>query len=86
MQQVLNREKISSTESLYFEKNVSSPLIDCVYSLPTKYREVIILYYFEELKIKEMKEILNLKENTIKTRMRKARDILRERLERGAYE
>jgi len=48
--------------------------------LPIKYREVIYLFYFEELPIKEMAAVLEVKENTVKTRLRKAKALLKERL------
>ncbi|PGL70652.1 RNA polymerase sigma factor [Bacillus sp. AFS055030] len=46
-------------------------------SLPTKYRAVIVLRYFEDLKIEEVAEILQESPNTIKTRLYKALEILR---------
>lgn len=46
-------------------------------SLSLKYRSVIILRYFEDLKIEEVAEILNENPNTIKTRLTKALKLLR---------
>lgn len=40
-----------------------------VNNLPLKYRSVIILYYYEDYKIKEISKILNLNESTIKMRL-----------------
>ncbi|MEH7503579.1 RNA polymerase sigma factor [Neobacillus drentensis] len=45
--------------------------------LPTNYRIVIILKFFEDLKIREIAEVLNEKENTIKTRLYKGLKMLR---------
>ncbi|WHY78356.1 RNA polymerase sigma factor [Neobacillus sp. WH10] len=45
--------------------------------LPPKYRTVIILKFFEDLKIREIAEVLNEKENTIKTRLYKGLKMLR---------
>ncbi|CAH2715343.1 RNA polymerase sigma factor SigV [Neobacillus rhizosphaerae] len=45
--------------------------------LPDKYRVVIILKFFEDLKIHEIAEVLNEKENTIKTRLYKGLKMLR---------
>jgi len=45
--------------------------------LPEKYRIVIILKFFEDLKIREIAEVLNEKENTIKTRLYKGLKMLR---------
>lgn len=46
-------------------------------NLPEKYRTVVILRYFEDLKIEEIAEILNENINTIKTRLYKSLKLLR---------
>lgn len=43
-------------------------------NLPIKYREVIYLFYYEELSIKEIAMVIDVKENTIKTRLKKRRN------------
>ncbi|MGG0718471.1 sigma-70 family RNA polymerase sigma factor [Robertmurraya massiliosenegalensis] len=55
----------------------------CVLELPLKYREVITLYYYEELPIDEISEVLRIKRNTVKTRLSRARLKLKTILERG---
>ena len=45
--------------------------------LPEKYKSVVVLRYFEDLKIEEIAEILNENTNTIKTRLYKALKLLR---------
>jgi len=45
--------------------------------LPTAYRSVIVLRYFEDMKIEEMAEVLNENVNTIKTRLYTALNKLR---------
>lgn len=44
-----------------------------VMRLPEKYREVVLLHYYEELSVKEIAEILDINENTVKTRLARAR-------------
>jgi len=46
--------------------------------LPSIYREIVILFYFEDLSVKDISNILGEKENTIKSRLLRARNILRE--------
>ncbi|GLC90475.1 hypothetical protein LYSBPC_36020 [Lysinibacillus piscis] len=46
-------------------------------ALPLKYREIIILYYYEELHTVEIATLLQQPESTIRTRLRRARDKLR---------
>lgn len=52
-----------------------------VFELPVKYREVIIFYYYKELKIEEIAALLSVSDNTIKTRLRRAREKLKIKLE-----
>lgn len=49
--------------------------------LPLKYKEVIILRYFEDIKIEDVANILGLNINTVKSRLYKALKILKLNLE-----
>lgn len=49
-------------------------------SLPENYKSVIILRFFEDLKIQEIARILDVNENTVKTRLYKSLKILRIKL------
>ena len=60
-------------------------LSTCVLALPVKYREVIILYYYEELSMEEISGILNMNQNTIKTRLNRGRNKLKNMMERCEY-
>lgn len=51
-----------------------------VLSLSLKYREVIILYYYEEMLVLEIAELLGVSDNTVKTRLRRAREQLKPKL------
>ncbi len=68
-------------DSLVFEEESDKGLMDEVLKLPEKYRIVIHLFYFEEYKVKEIAEILNASENTVKTRLLNGRRILKDKLE-----
>lgn len=52
-----------------------------VLTLPVKLREVIILYYYQEFSIEEISQLLNTNNNTIKTRLHRARSQLKAVLE-----
>lgn len=43
-------------------------------NLDEKYRIVLVLYYMEELKISEIAEVLEMNENTVKTRLARAKE------------
>lgn len=61
-------------------------LADAVLNLPLKYREVIIYYYYEEISVLEVAQLLSISDNTVKTRLRKARALLREKLKNEQWE
>jgi RNA polymerase sigma-70 factor (ECF subfamily) len=49
--------------------------------LPVKYLTIIHLFYYEDLKILEIAELLNLKESTVKMQLTRARRLLKEYIE-----
>ena len=49
-----------------------------IFNLPKKYRLVVHLYYYEDYKISEIAEIINIKETTIQTQLMRARSIIKE--------
>ena len=53
-----------------------SPVLDAVLALPGRYREVILLYYDQNLNAREIAELLHLPVNTVTTRLRRARTML----------
>lgn len=56
-------------------------IVEKILSLPDKYKEVLILYYYEEFNTAEIAGVLKLPEATIRTRMKRARDMLKEKIE-----
>ncbi len=56
---------------------------EIVKSLPTRYRDVVYLHYYEGYSIKEISNILDIKEGTIKSRLFKARDLLKVEIIKG---
>lgn len=68
-------------EQQVIQKAADDELAQAVFSLPIKYREVIYLCYYEELAMKDIADVLQLNENTVKTRLRKAKQLLKKRLE-----
>ncbi len=67
-------------EEEVIQNDVDKELVNAIMNLPTKYREVIYLYYYEELNTREMAKVLRINENTIKTRLKRAKVMLREQL------
>lgn len=58
-----------------------SSLRDEIFRMDAKFREVVILYYYEEMKTKEIAAILQLSEGTVKSRLSRAREKLKAFLE-----
>lgn len=64
---------------LAWNKNIS----EAIQQLDYKYREVITLYYFNELKIAEIATHIQAKENTVKSRLKRGRSLLKDLLVKG---
>lgn len=55
-------------------------LLEAVKKLSPSYRDVIYLFYYEELPVKRICELLKTSEGAVKTRLSRARNILKDRL------
>ena len=64
-------------QTLGFETPEQSDLFLAVNSLEQKYRIAVHLYYFEGYSVKEIGEILGVSENTVSTRLARARGKLK---------
>lgn len=60
------------------DKEDFSDVRQAVNELPDKFREAVILFYFEDKDIKRTAEIMGVPEGTVKTRLMKARKLLKE--------
>lgn len=76
----MDQEKLefhaSGAEDSYTDIDLARTLED----LPSKYREVVVLRYFEDLKIEEVADVLDENVNTVKTRLYQALRLLRVKL------
>ncbi|MCM3694629.1 RNA polymerase sigma factor SigW [Neobacillus niacini] len=63
-------------ESLELQESVQKEIL----KLPEKYRSVIVLKYMEELSLNEISEILDMPLGTVKTRIHRGREALRQQL------
>jgi len=64
-------------ETVTFEAPEDSELFSAVMKLDEKYRAVIHLYYYEDYQIKEIAEILGSSESAVKSRLSRARKLLK---------
>lgn len=59
------------------DKTENIDLFKAVMSLPTKERTIIHLFYYEDMSINDISDILKIKESTVKTRLFRARQKLK---------
>lgn len=71
----------SNVEQQVIQQDEQERLAKTVMQLPIMYREVIYLFYFEDYTSKEIAVVLSTNENTVKTRLRKAKQFLKQQLE-----
>ena len=65
-------------QSLGFESKEQSDLFYAINALDKKYAVIIHLHYFEGYSCKEIGQLLSISENTVSTRLRRARGKLKE--------
>lgn len=76
-------EKAAEDMIIYEEERIT--VREAVNKLPDKYRIPILLFYMEELSQADIAEMMRISESAVKTRIHRAKKILREKLE-GYYE
>lgn len=67
-------------------KEEKAYVMKCVSYLDEKYRLPVYLYYLAELSLKEIARILKVPEGTVKSRLHKARVIIKEKMEVAGYD
>lgn len=65
------------------EMQVKSEVVDQIMRMPKKLREVVLLYYYEDMSQSEIAEVLGVSVTTVHRRLDKAREALRALLEGG---
>ena len=51
--------------------------------LPEKYKTIIVLYYYDGMKIKDISKVLKMKDSAVKKRLERARNLVKEIIERN---
>ena len=95
---VTRQHSVEELTDDYFDDTVQITPVDCleteeircvirqaVDSLPDVQRECILLYYYQQLSIKEIAGLLEVKEGTVKSRLYTARKAIRKSLEMEGY-
>lgn len=81
------RKRVCSIDNmeLSFEDPKENEVMSAVLGLPPKYKDVIYLFYYEDYTVPEMAKLLNEKENTIYSKLCRARKLLKQKLG-GTYD
>jgi RNA polymerase sigma-70 factor (ECF subfamily) len=74
---VVEEEVLSSFDESKVDTYADLDLQRAIEKLPLSYRSIIVLRFFEDLKIEEVAEVLDINVNTVKTRLYKALEKLR---------
>lgn len=84
------RKKVCSIEDIdlepFYIQETEGELLNCIFCLPSKYRDVLYLFYYEGYSAVEIAEIMHKKVNTIYTWLDRARKALKEQLGGDLFE
>lgn len=69
-----------SPEETVLDKERARTVLEAVWRLPATYREVIHLFYYEELSVKEIAAILERKVSTVTSQLTRGRELLKKSL------
>lgn len=80
-------DKISEEIEPGYDPPEKAPLMlyDALKKMPLKLKEVILLYYYDEYGVKEIAEILSIPEGTVKSRLSRGREFIKNYLEERGY-
>ena len=67
-------------EERFFRREEYRRLLQAVLALPEKYRDVIHLFYYEELSVKEISRVTGRGESTVTSQLTRGRELLRKSL------
>ena len=78
-------DESASPEDEILSSETNDELLQSISKLSDKHRQVIELVYFKELSVKEVAKVLNISDNTVKTRMFYARNKLKSILSSNGF-
>lgn len=78
--------QVSDAEQYLVASNERQQVAAAILTLPVKYREVLFLYYYEELKLDDIANLLRIPASTARTRLQRAREKLKPQLQSVEWE
>ena len=79
---ILNDDIIMKTPSQNTDKSIHD-IDKAIDSLPVKYKKIVILYYYDLMKTKDIAIVLNLSDAAVRKRLERARLLMKDFLERN---
>ncbi|HEX2947548.1 MAG TPA: sigma-70 family RNA polymerase sigma factor [Clostridia bacterium] len=73
----------SDVEDRFIRKDEGKKLFESVMSLPEAFRETVVLYYYNGCDTAEIGRLLGTREGTVRSRLHRARELLKVKLEGG---
>ncbi|MFL0197533.1 sigma-70 family RNA polymerase sigma factor [Clostridium sp. WILCCON 0269] len=70
-------ENLDNIENTVIKNIEYEDLLKRIMDLPKKYKEVILLYYYQELSTSEISKVLRIPEGTVRSRLYRARELLK---------
>lgn len=84
-QEITDPFQFPEAKSVVIE-NEDGEILNYILRIPKQYQEVLILYYYDEFSTKEIADILDIPQGTVKSRLARGRKQLRDLLEmEGEY-
>ena len=80
------KRRAELSDDIPFEDEKKQYLYTELRQLPEKYRDVIHLFYYEEMTVEEIGRLLHRKASTVRTQLTRAREILRKVMKENDYE
>ena len=82
----IRNENILTPEEQYMKKDETNLVKQLVYELPEKYKISLYMNYSANMSAEDIAKTLDIPLGTVKTRIRKAKKMLKERLEAIGYD
>ena len=82
-----SRKNVSTEEielSVCCENDARQDVLRSVFALPTKYKSVVLLYYYNGYSVEEIARILKISKAAVKKRLQRGREMLKPELEDDA--
>ncbi|MGY3186130.1 RNA polymerase sigma factor (sigma-70 family) [Lysinibacillus sp. TE18511] len=84
-QKIFTKQAVTRRDMLV-QQDEQTLIENAILALPLKQREVLIYFYFEEMHVIEIAELLSIPESTVKTRLRRGRELLKPKLQHIEWE